>query len=162
MTSPAYSMLKCIKGVTPKIYGLPKVRKVNLPLRPIVAFVGSPTYNLSKFLINVLSPLLPQTYSVKNSAQFVNMVNDLRCNNSRCFVSFDVVSLFTSIPTSDVLNLIFRLLNQDNTLCHRTKLSVNDIIEALSICLKSTVFSFKNVLNRQISVYPWGHAFCLY
>ena len=64
-------------------------------------------YNLSKFLINVLSPLLKQTYSVKNFAQFVNIVNDLRCNNSHCFVSFDVVSLFTSIPTSDVLNLIF-------------------------------------------------------
>ena len=81
ITSPVYSMLKCIKGVKPKIYGLPKVHKVNLPLRPIVAFVGSPTYNLSKFLIIVLSPLLKQTYSVKNSAQFVNMVNDLRCNN---------------------------------------------------------------------------------
>ena len=81
ITSPVYSMLKCIKGVTPKIYGLPKVHKVNLPLRPIVAFVGSPTYNLSKFLINVLSLLFKQTYSVKNSAQFVNMVNDLRCNN---------------------------------------------------------------------------------
>ena len=129
------STLKCTKGVTPKIYGLPKVHKVNLPLRPIVAFVGSPTYNLSKFLINVLSPLLKQTYSVKNFAQFVNIVNDLRCNNSHCFVSFDVVSLFTSIPTSDVLNLIFRLPNQDNSLCDRNNLSVNDIIEELSISL---------------------------
>ena len=81
--------------------------KVNLPLMPIVAFVGSPTYNLSKFLINVLSPLFKQTYSVKNSAYFVDTVNDLKCNNLYCFVSFDVVRLFTSIPTSDVLNLIF-------------------------------------------------------
>ena len=99
-------MSKCVKGVTPKIYGLPKVHKVNLQLRPIVAFVGSSTYNLSKFLINVLSPLLKQTYSVKNSAQFVNIVNDLRCNNLHCFVLFDVVSLFISIPTCDVVNLI--------------------------------------------------------
>ena len=132
------------------------MHKVNLPLRPVVAFVGSPTYNLFKFLIIVLSPLFKQTYAVKNSAQFVNSVNDLRCNNSHCFVSFDVVSLFTSIPTSDVLNLIFRLLNQNNTLCDRTNLSVNDILEALSICLKSTVFSFKNVLYRQIFDVPMG------
>ena len=61
-----------------------------------------------------------------------------------------------SIPTSDVLNLIFRLLNQDNSLCDRTNLSVNDIIEALSICLKSTVFSFKNALYRQIFGVPMG------
>ena len=151
-----YSMLKCIKGDTPKIYGLPKAHKVNLPLRPIIVFVESPTYNLSKLLINVLSPLLKQTYSIKNSAQFVNIVNDLRCNNLHCFVSFDAVSLFTSNPTIDVLNLIFRLLNQDNTLCDRTNLSVNDIIEELSICLKSTVFSFKNVLYRQIFGVPMG------
>ena len=25
ITSPVYSMLKCIEGITPKIYGLPKV-----------------------------------------------------------------------------------------------------------------------------------------
>ena len=42
------------------------------------------------------------------------------------------------------------MLNQDNSLCDHTNLSVNDIIEALSICLKSTVFSFKSVLYRQI------------
>ena len=149
-------MLKCIKGVTPKIYCLPKVHKVNLPLRHIVAFVGSATYNLSKFLTNVLSPLLKQTYSLKNSAQFVDIANYLRCNNLHCFVSFDVISLFTSIPASNVLNLIFRLLNQDSTLCDRINLSVNDIIEALSICLKSTAFSFKNVLYRQIFDVPMG------
>ena len=123
MASPVYSMLKCIKGVTPKIYSLPKVHKVNLLLRLIVAFVGSPTCNLSKFLINVLPPLLKQIYSVKNFAQFVNMVNDVRCNNLYCFVSFDVISLFTSIPTSNVLNLIFRLLNQDSTLCDHANTS---------------------------------------
>ena len=116
----------------------------------IIAFVGSPTYNLSKFVINVLSLLLKQMYSVKNFAQFVNIVNDLRCDNLHCYVLFDVVSLFTSIRTSDVLNLIFRLLNQDNTSGDRTNLTVNDIIEALSICLKSTVFSFKNVLYCQM------------
>ena len=128
-----------------------KVNKVNLPLRPI-AFVRSPTYNLAKFLINVLSPLLKQTYSVKSSTEFVNIVNNLKCNNLHCFVSFNVVSLLTSIPTSNVLILIFRLLNQDNSLCDRTNLSVNDIIEGLSICLKSIVFSFKNVFYRQIFI----------
>ena len=83
------------------------------------------------------------------------MVNDLKCNNLHCFASFDVISLFTSIPTNDVLNLFFRLLNQDNTLCDRTNLSVNDIVEALSICLKSNVF-FLNVLYRQIFGVPMG------
>jgi len=54
MTSPVYSTLKCNKSVSPKFYGLPKVHKVNIPLRPIDSFIGSPTYNLSKFLAKVL------------------------------------------------------------------------------------------------------------
>ena len=33
---------------------------------------------------------------------------------------------------------------------------MNDIIEGLSVCLKSTVFSFKNVLYRQIFGVPMG------
>ena len=144
ITSPVYSMLRCIKGVMPKMYGLPKVHQVNYRLGLLlVAFVGSPTYNLSKFLINVLSPLLKQTYSVKNSVQFVNIVNDLRCNNLHCFVSFDVVGHFTSITTSDVLNLIFRLLNQDNTLCDCTNLPVNEIMKALVFALNPPFFLLK-------------------
>ena len=110
----------------------------------------------------LLSPLLKKTYSVKNSAQFADIVNDLRCNSLHCFVSFDVVIFFTSIFTSDVLNVIFRLLNQDNSLCDRTKLSVNDIIEALSICLKSTVFVSKMFCIVKFLMYPWGYASRLY
>ena len=34
----------------PKIYGLPKIHKNNIPLRPIVSCVGSPSYHLSKTL----------------------------------------------------------------------------------------------------------------
>ena len=48
------------------------------------------------------------------------------------------------------------MLNQNNTISDRTNLSVNDNIEALNICLKSTVFSFKNVLYRQIFGVPMG------
>ena len=46
ITRPVYSILKCIKGVRPKIYGLPKVHKINPPFRPIIAFSGSPTYTV--------------------------------------------------------------------------------------------------------------------
>ena len=44
-----YFDLRSNKGVMPRFYGLPKIHKANLPLRPIVSFVNSPTYNLSKF-----------------------------------------------------------------------------------------------------------------
>ena len=42
---------------TPQLYGLPKIHKASCPLRPIVSSINSPTYHLSRYLANILSPL---------------------------------------------------------------------------------------------------------
>ena len=46
-----YNTLRCSSGRIPSIYGLPKIHKPDIPLRPIVSFYSSPTYELSKFLV---------------------------------------------------------------------------------------------------------------
>ena len=51
ITTPVYHQLKCDKAVTPKFYGLPKIHKSDVPLRPIVSFIGAPTYCIAKFLV---------------------------------------------------------------------------------------------------------------
>ena len=49
-------------------YGVPKIHKGGNPPRPIVSFLTSPTYNLSKHLAKVLGPLVGNTLSaVRNS-----------------------------------------------------------------------------------------------
>ena len=53
ITKAEYHFLHCSKGVIPRFYGLPKSQKVSVPLRPIVSFINSPTYNLSKFLSRI-------------------------------------------------------------------------------------------------------------
>ena len=53
ITAAVYCLLKCDKSVTPKIYDLLKLHKNGIPLRPIVSFIGAPTNQLSKFLVNV-------------------------------------------------------------------------------------------------------------
>ena len=45
-----YNRLRCSVPQPPKMYGLPKLHKPNIPKRPIVSFCGSPTYQLSKYL----------------------------------------------------------------------------------------------------------------
>ena len=40
------------------LYGLPKIHKKDVPLRPIISNCNSPTYRLSKYLAKQLSPLL--------------------------------------------------------------------------------------------------------
>ena len=65
-----YHFLYCSKDVTPRFYGLPKIHKASVPLRSIVSFINLPTHNLSK----LLSSLLVNRYSVRNSKEFVDYV----------------------------------------------------------------------------------------
>ena len=51
-----YSYLYCNKIVTPKFYATIKTHKMDNPIRPIVSFIDSPTYQLAKFLSSLLMP----------------------------------------------------------------------------------------------------------
>ena len=46
-----------------RIYGLPKIHKDGNPLRPIVSSIGTYTYELSKFLADILKPLSNNQYT---------------------------------------------------------------------------------------------------
>nr|CAI5852431.1 unnamed protein product [Callosobruchus analis] len=84
--------LKCKTGVPPRIYFQPKIHKNNTPLRPIVSFVGSPLYNLTRFIADILKHVFNQDeHYVKNSFQLVEQLRNtnipewvctyfLRCN----------------------------------------------------------------------------------
>ena len=156
ITTPVYHELKCDKAVTPKFNGLPKIHKSDVPLRPIVSFIGAPTYCLAKFLVGILSPLLSLEYTVQNSSQFVRLINNFQCLSDECLVSFDVVSLFTSISVPETLSIISNLLMSDNLLHERTNLTASDVIKCVELCLYSTVFSFNDSLYRQIFGAPMG------
>ena len=58
-----YYRLRCRVPQSAKLYGLPKLHKPNIPMRPIVSFCGSPTYQLSKHLTNILKPLTDKSLS---------------------------------------------------------------------------------------------------
>ena len=151
-----YYWLHCSKAVMPRFYGLPKIHKVNVPLRPIVSFVNSPTYNISKFLSTIIKPLMTNRFSVKNSIDFIDRIKDVVIEKDDILVSFDVVSLFTSVPVDCAIKCIFDLLVVDDSLPTRTQLNAHDIKIGLEICSNSTVFSFQNVLYRQTFGTPMG------
>jgi hypothetical protein len=61
--------------ITPIIYGLPNIHKEGVPLRPIVDTIGSPTYELTKYVENILGPLVENTdFYIKDSSDFVNLI----------------------------------------------------------------------------------------
>ena len=61
-------------------------------MRPIVSFINSPLYNLSKYLSKLLSPLVGRTkFTVKNSYEFADLLKDVNVKSNECMVSFDVI-----------------------------------------------------------------------
>ena len=60
------------------MYGLPKVHKSGLPLRPILSTVNSYNYCLSKYLVYLLKPFTVGSFSVKDSFTFASEVGKLR------------------------------------------------------------------------------------
>ena len=82
------------QSYTPQLYGLPKIHKEEIPLRPIVSTIGSPCYLVAKHLARILTPLVGQRDShIKNSEQFVQLVQNTEINDRDRLVSFDVCNL---------------------------------------------------------------------
>ena len=83
----------------PKFYGLPKIPKAGVPLRPIASSRGSVAYGTAKELARILKPLAGRSlYSVQNTKDFVEQVKSINLQPEECIISYDVKALFTSVP----------------------------------------------------------------
>ena len=124
--------------------------KVDTPLRSIVSSIDSPTYKLVKHLTNILQPLVGTTSSyVKDSEDFVKKLETTDVQHNDIMVSFDIVSLFTKVPTGDALRVIEDLLAEDDTLRDRTTLLPTDIVSLTGLCLNTTYFHFGGNVYEQ-------------
>ena len=125
--------------------------KPNAPLRSIVSCCGSITYNAARYLATVLSPLVGNTiHSVKNSKELVDKLKGLVVPPGQKLVSYDVKTLFTSVPVDQALNVIERKLRQDLTLPDRSELNVDQLIQLLEYCLTTTYFVYKGEFYQQV------------
>ena len=138
-----YKMLYCRDGLCPCFYGLPKIHKPGIPLRPIVSFVNSLTYAISGYLTRILSPVVGNTdFTVKNSCEFADFIRDKILNACLELVSFNIVSLFSKIPVDLTIRVAEERLREDASLGQITSLPVEDIIHLLSFCLKTMQFTY--------------------
>ena len=83
----------------PKFYGLPKVHKVNNPLRFIVSSIRTITYACAEHLADILTPLVGKTeHHIANSHAFVDCIKSKCIKDDEKLCSYDVTALFTSVP----------------------------------------------------------------
>ena len=64
-------------------------------------------------------------------------------------MSFDVVSLFTNIPTDLAISVARRRLMTDDTLTDRTNLAIDSLVSLLEFCLNATFLTFRDTHYQQ-------------
>jgi hypothetical protein len=77
---------------------------------------------------------------INNSFEFIDCIKHIELEEGDQLVSFDVVSLFTSVPRQDAVRELRKRLERDRKLIDRTTLGVDKIMELIDLCLYSTYF----------------------
>ncbi|XP_050510523.1 uncharacterized protein LOC126887180 [Diabrotica virgifera virgifera] len=133
--------------LTPRLYGLPKIHKVDIPIRPVVSFINTPVSILSKFILNIIKNFINFTpqFTVLNSRQLVEKLQLVNLNPNIVMLSFDVSNLFTSVPKNESISLVNSLLLNNSVTSNTT----SSIINILKICLSQDYFVFNNNFYQQ-------------
>ena len=150
LSEAVYNKIRPRHKQPPRIYGLPKIHKADVPLRPIVSCVNTFAYDLSAYLANILSPLTGKSeFTVTNSAHFVSTISSETIRDNEIMVSFDVESLFTNVPIDAAVQAALQRLENDPSLADRTTLTPAQIADLLTFVLRSTYFQYNGSIYEQ-------------
>ena len=115
-------------------------------LRPIVSYIGTFNYDLARFLCDLLSPLVPNDYSCKDTFSFVPQIEN--ANLSKTFlVSYDGTSLFTNIPLQETIDIAINLIFDHNPNLNITK---KELKKLFLFATSQTHFIFNSKFYNQI------------
>ena len=141
--------------IIPRLYGLPKLHKDGNPVRPVLSMVGSAAHKLSKYLTNVLKPVEDHYchHCIKDSFE---IVDQLKTRDFGCQVatsSLDIVSLYTSVPVDDCINVINGCIGDGGV---DIRLDRDLLINLLKLCVKNVQFLFNKQYYPQIDGVAMG------
>ena len=138
--------LKSIGGQPARLYGLAKVHKTIIPLRPVLSMPGSPYFNTANVVTDWLS-VIPESKSNCNSKKIADQLKDITLEEGEVLVSFDVVSLYTNVPVMEAIQEAANRLY-----CGEFKVppvSKNTFIELLKLASTNVIMSTCDGYYRQ-------------
>jgi len=91
-------------------YGLPKLHKKVFSIRPIVSQINHPTRQINKFLHEQLQEINTKAYTaLPNSYKLTEILSQIEYDSNIVMISFDIVNLYTNIPTKFGINNILEI-----------------------------------------------------
>ena len=94
---------------------------------------------------------------LKNSSDAKQFLENIVIPDEQLLVSFDVKSLFTSVPIDIAPQQDRQVLMSNQHLLHQhTSLSIEEILELLTLCLNVAVFLWQGQIYQQVHETPMG------
>lgn len=147
--------LMIYNAVAPKFYGLPKIHKPELCLRPIIASMDAPNNNIAKYIAKVLTLGYNEdnSYHIKDSFQFAEFINNFQLPKDYTLISLDVVSLFSNIT----LNMVIKVVTDKwNNIKKHTSLGLEEFTSLLVFVFDTSYCSFDGKFYKQLQGSPMG------
>ena len=147
----AKSLLQLVQNgsykIAGKFYGLPKVHKPVLTIRPIISAKSTIPYYTSKYLHNVLIVLVKKLPSVcLNNIEILRDLDNKTLPNGACILCADVKDMYPSIPIEYGLKAVRFVMSQFQYLMDQ----LDFIIDLLAWTLHNNYFQFDNKFYLQI------------
>ncbi|CAF4117108.1 unnamed protein product [Adineta steineri] len=147
-------------------HGLPKVHKVGIPLRPIIAGIHAPATLTSKFLNDLLAPIYLKVarettfiHSIDVIKQLETYVDNGYFKSTTRFITADVKNLYTMIPRQGALETLIRFLLKHSNNRKIGTLYIDTILRMARLILDTNCFAYKNNYYQQIHGGAMGSAF---
>lgn len=137
-----------------KFYGMAKIHKLKqgdgiekLQMRPIISNIGTASYQLAKYLAKMLKPLSESESNIESTDSFLTYIRQLHIPANHQLISFDVVSLFTSVPLDYTISAIINDIYEKQRI--QTTIPKNKMIKLLNLCTKQVHFTFNDIIYTQ-------------
>jgi hypothetical protein len=132
----------------PIFYGLPKVHKTPMSLRPVVSSCGSFMSILSNWLDFRMKDLLPLVKSfTKNSLSIISDLATLNIPEHALLFSADL--MYTNIDVETGINSIKAFLNENSNMIP-VNFPTDLFLETLNLVMKNNIFCFSNTYWLQL------------
>ena len=129
---------------TPLLYGLPKVHKPNIPLRPLVSACDSLTDQLLNYVTHFIQPLVEILPSyIRDRKHFLQLLESLPpLPENAILVTADVASLYTNIPHKEGTEFVLHYMKLHASTLPPGTPSPHKIVVLLGTILKNNNLSF--------------------
>ena len=125
-------------------------------LWPIISSIGTYNYNLAKFPTELLDPVISKEHCGKDSFSFCEKIQQVSSNDN-FLISYDVCSLFTSIPFQETIQIAVKLIFQNNP---QLKVTIRELKQFFNFATSGTHFILNGSFYDQVDVasigYPLG------